>query len=368
MKTSASCIIALNLACGLGMAQEIISYSNHIRQFQMPSGVTWDASTAVEANGTRESALVINPGGARFDLWTIQSSSLTGLKDFPLDSSYVGTYVPIATVVVRSEDGSSVTPRTRADRPYYVDLTISGLRSGASDPEPSKSVKFLRHVQSYGVGGTGVGIDRSQATLLTQSSITTNGAQQLTFLVNSIPGANRKKVRGEERFSVFSLEDYQAPESQLASKYIQIWPVADGTITGIAQNQLIRYSMPEVTLTLNDLYPSSTTYAQVYKGDPVLGTTGKIVPGSCIVINDSIPQSRVLSLTNYDSIFDSDGRWTMELITVTPFGIERLDTASLATSGSSGTTGTTGTSGTSKTVTFDLDRTIEVNSGFTTIE
>lgn len=352
MKTSASCVTALYLACGLGMAQEIISYSNHIRQFQMPSQVTWDASTAVTAAGSQLSALAINPGGARFDLWTIQSSSLTGLKDFLLDSSYVGTYVPIATVVVRSEDSSSITPRTRADRPYYVDLTVSGLRSGASDPEPSKSVKFLRHVQSYGLTGSGVGIDRSQATLLTQTSITTIGAQQLTFLVNSIPGANRKKVRGEERFSVFSLEDYQAPESQLASQFIQVWPVADASISGIAQNQLVRFSLPQLTLTLNDLYPNSTTYAQVYKGDQQPGMTGKIVPGSGLVISDSGPQSRVLSLTNYDSVFDTDGRWTIELITVTPFGTERMRTPSDNVA----------------YVTFDLDRTIEMNGSFTTIE
>ena len=345
MKTLLHCIIAASLSCGLGLAQETISYTNYIRQFQMPSDVIWDASSTVVPSGSQLSALAINPGGARFDLWTMKSSSLTGLTEYLLNSSYVGTYVPVATVVVRSEDGSAAIPRTRADRPYYVDITVSGLRSGLTDPEPSKSVKFLRHVQSYGIGGTGIGIDRTQATLLTQSSIATNGAQTLTYLVNSIPGADRSKVRGEERFSIFSLEDYQAPESQLASQYIQVWPVADGAISGIAQNQLVRFSLPAVTLTLNDLYPNSTTYAQVYKGNPVLGTTGTIVPGSGLVISDSVPQSRILSLTSYDTVFTSDGRWTMELITKTPFGTDRLSF-----------------------VTFDLDRTIEMNGTFTTIE
>lgn len=343
MKTLVRCLIAASLSFNL--AAESVSYTNYIRQFQMPSGVTWDASTAVLAAGSQLSELAINPGGARFDLWTMKSSSLTGLTEHLLDSSYVGTYVPVATVTIRSEDGSSTIARTRADRPYHVDVTIAGLRNGVDDPEPSKSVKFLRHVQSYGVGGTGIGIDRTQALLLTQTSIATNGMETLTFLVNSIPGANRSKVRGEERFSVYSLADYQAPESQLASQYIQVWPVADGTISGIAQNQLIRFTLPELTLSLNDLYPSSTTYAQVYKGNPQLGMTGKIVPGSGLVIGDSIPQSRVLSLTRYDTIFDSDGRWTMELLTVTPFGIDRLSYVS-----------------------FDLDRTIGTNGSITTIE
>ena len=352
MKTLTPCIIATSLASGIGLAVETISYANYIRQFQMPSEVTWDASSTVAANGSQLSALAINPGGARFDLWTMKSSSLTGLTEYLLDSSYVGTYVPIATVVVRSQDGSATIPRTRADRPFYVDFNISGLRTGVSDPEPSKSVKFLRHVQSYGVNGAGIGIDRTQATLLTQSSVITNGTQNLTYSLTMIPGADRSKIRGEERFSIFSLEDYQAPASQLASKYIQIWPVADASISGITQNQLIRYSLPTVTLTLNDLYPSSTTYAQVYKGELQSGMTGVIVPGSARDFKEAIPQSPTLVLTNYDSVFDSDGRWTMEIITVTPFGIERMRTPS----------------GAIAYVTFDLDRTIEMNGTFTTIE
>jgi hypothetical protein len=345
MKTLRLCIASAWCLCGAASAAETVTYVNYIRQFQMPEGITWDASDIVADNGSKLSSLEINPGGARFELWTMKSSSDTGLTKYPLESCYVGTYIPVAMVKIRSQDNSSAIVRTRADRPFYVDVTLSGLLNGATDPEPSKSVKFLRHVQSYGVGGTGVGIDRSQATLLSQSSITTNGTQTLTYALTSIPGANRSKIRGEERFSVFSLEDYQAPESQIAAQFIQVWPVADGTISGIANNQSIKFTLPAVTLALNDLYPFSTTYAQVYKGNPVLGTSGEIVPGSALVINDSIPVSRVLSLTNYDSVFTSDGRWTMEILTVTPFGTDRL-----------------------AYISFDLDRTINLNTTVTTIE
>ncbi|MES2438420.1 MAG: hypothetical protein V4584_05120 [Verrucomicrobiota bacterium] len=319
-------------------------YSNFIRQVQFPTGTVRDA-TGLAAAGQRLSELAIDPGGARFELWTVDSSTSPLPTSYLLDSNYVGTYIPIAEMVIRSEDGSAATPRTRADRPFYVDVTITGLLAGPTDPEPSKSVKFLRHVQSYGIGGTGVGIDRTQASLVSQSAITTNGTQNLTFLVNAIPGANRAKVRGEERFSVFSLEDYQAPESQIASQTIQVWPVADGTITGITANQSIRFMMPNLTIGLNDLYPNSTTYAQAYKGNAQLGTTGKILPGSGLVVSDSVPQSRVLTVSGYDKIFDSDGRWTIEILTVTPFGVDRL-----------------------AHVSFDVDRTIEVNGSFTTIE
>jgi hypothetical protein len=48
---------------------------------------------------------------------------------------------------------------------------------------------------------------------------------------------------------------------------------------------------------------------------------------------------------NYDDTFDSDGRWTMEILTVTPFGVDRL-----------------------AHVSFTLDRTIQLNGSFNTIE
>lgn len=343
MKTLFQSTLSL-LLLGGSHAWAQTTYTNFIRQVQFPGEIIWDATVA--ASGQQLSALAINPGGARFELWTIKSDDLTR---YLLDSSYVGAYVPIATVTIRSEDGTGEIPRTRADRPFYVDVSVNGLLSGEDDPDASKAVKFLRHVQSYGVDGTGINLDRTQASLLTQSLIDANGTQNLTFTLNSVPGADRSKVRGEERFSFYSLADYQAPESQIASQTIQVWPVADGTISGIAANQLIRYALPQLTLTLNDLYPNSTTYAQVYKGAPQLGVTGKIVSGSAVVVNDSVPQNRVLVLNNYDDAFgsgaDADGQWTMEILTVTPFGIDRLSH-----------------------VTFNLDRTIEVNGSFTTIE
>lgn len=344
------CLIPVAMLAIPRVAAQTATYTNYIRQYQTPSNVIWDCSAAVAASGSQPSDLAINPGGARFDLWTVKDTPFT---EYLLNTCYVGTYVPLASVVIRSEDPYPTIRRTRADRPFYVDITVEGLLLGATDPEAAKKVKLLRHVQSYGVGGTGVAIDRTQAILLSpQVEITTTGMQTLTYAVNSVPGADRAKVRGEERFSVFSIPDirpptYNVPEIQISSQFIQIWPVADGTITGIASGQQIRYALPQVTLTYNDLYPSSTTYAQVYKGNPQLGVTGTIVPGSQLVVNDSLPQNKTLTLkdSDYSSVFDADGRWTMELLTSTPFGIDRL-----------------------AYVFFDLDRTMKVNGTFTTIE
>lgn len=321
-------------------AQTVVSYTNFIRQTQYPSEVIWDVS--VTPTGSSLSALAINPGGARFDLWTVRNTPLT---NYLLSTAYVGAYVPMGTIAIRSQDPYNTIPRTRADRPFYVDITLSGLLAGEDDPEASKSVLLLRHVQSYGVGGNGINLDRTQATLLSQSTLYQNGSRTLTYALTSIPGADRSKVRGEERFSIFSVEDYQAPSSQISSQFIQVWPVASGSISGIAADAMIRYALPQVTFTLTDLYPESTTYAQVYKGNPVLGTEGTVVPGSVIVVSDSLPQNRTLVVGDYDAVVNSDGRWTMEILTRTTFGLDRL-----------------------AFVSFNVDRTMIVNGSFTTIE
>jgi hypothetical protein len=116
-------------------------------------------------------------------------------------------------VTIRSEDPYSILPRTRADRPFHVDLTVQGILSGTNVPDISKSVNLLRFVQPYGTTGTGTNIDRSQASLLNQSSITTNGTQTFSYQLSAIPGTNPMKRRGEERFSVYSPEDYTMPDS-----------------------------------------------------------------------------------------------------------------------------------------------------------
>ena len=334
-------ILAISLVCsGWASGQAGGTYTNFIRQVQMPSGVQWDASVA--PSGEQNSMLSIDLGGARFELWTVLSSPLTS---YLLDTRFVAAYLPAAEVTIQSEDPYTVIPRTRADRPFQVDVTIAGLLSGPTDPDASKAVKLLRHVQSYGEKGTGESLDRSQAVLESQVLLDGDGTQTLSYGLTSIPGVDRTKVRGEERLSVFSLAGDQAPESQLASQTIQIWPVADAMISGISPNQKIRLELPKLTLTLNDLYPDSRTYAQVYRGSQRLGVEGTMVPGSSLILNEVQATDRVLLLDDYESIFDGDGVWTMEILTATPFGIDRL-----------------------AHVTFEIDRTLELQGTFTTME
>jgi hypothetical protein len=370
MKLSIRHISLLSLAaCGFASAQSS-DYLNTIRQVQMPDGVEWD-NTSVAQSGSKLSELAINPFGARFGLYT--QLRIAPYTEYFLDSRYVGSFVPVTQMSIQSEDTTwSQIPRTRADRPFIVHMVVSGLLPpGDGVPEAATKVQVNRYVQSYGIDGTDLNLDRTQAILHTQSMIEPNSLigedgtpettlmadgtysirKTLKFALNSVPGADRTKVRGEERFTAFSLADIQAPiPQQLASQYIQIWPVADGSISGIAHNELIRFQLPSITLTANDLYPGSAVYAQVYKGEKrdntVLREDAFLVPGShksnpTVVV----PWSETLSIDEWDSVVTSDGRWTLELLTLTPFGIDRL-----------------------AYVSFEVDRTIEMNGTFTTIE
>lgn len=315
-------------------------YTFFIRQVQMPNAAEWDVS--VDQNGSQLSPLAINPEGARFELWTVKANPLTSLL---LDTTYVNSYIPVAQVSIQSEDPYTVIPRTRADRPFQVTITVAGISSDPAAPPAAQSVKLLRHVQAYNNGENGNSVNRSQATLLSQGSLTSDGDHLLTYELNAIPGTDRTKVKGEERFSVYSLEDYQAPESQLASKFIQIWPMADVTVQGITSGDVIKGSAPNLNIHLNDLYPDSFTFVQVYQGTPQLGVEGTRIPGAAVVIDSSVPKNEMIKLRDWDDSVPTDGLWTLEVITVTPFGLDRLAYAS-----------------------FTMDRAIKVNGTVTSAD
>lgn len=305
-------------------------YVFFIRQKQMPTGIQHD--TPVQGQGSQGAYIGIEASQASFELWAVKSTS--PVEQHLLDTITVGIYLPMVSVKIRTEDSYSTVPRTRADRPIFVELSVAGMPSDPQAPEESKAVTLHRHVQSYGATGTGYPLNRDLATLLTQSEISSNGLTTISLPANSIPGENRAKVRGEERFTILSKEGYQTPESIIDSKFVQVWPVADATISGISEGQVVGENVPGLSFQLNDLYPSSTTWAQVYKGEAQAGITGTTLPGSSVVINGSVPQNRTVTIVNYGWVFDSDGLWTMELLTRTPFGTDRLAMVSFQVEGS----------------------------------
>ena len=133
MKYVLQIIFVFAMACpGLSHAQTA-TYTNFIRQIQYPTGVVHDMSVGKE--GAQQSPLSIEPGGARFELWTIKNTPLTS---YLLDNKYVGAYIPTAVINITTEDPYSHIPRTRADRPYWATIAVSGLLNGEEDPPASR--------------------------------------------------------------------------------------------------------------------------------------------------------------------------------------------------------------------------------------
>lgn len=360
MKTYCYSIIATSLFGGLGFADTGVSYLNKIYQFPIGSKAVVEPMTNLKPIDSQVSQEAVTDDGAEFVLGTIQSSP-AGLKEFELGRTTVGTYFPAVQLVVRSKDTTSEVPRTRADEPFYLDVIVSELKSGATDPEAAKRITLSRYVHSYGVNGTGIGTDRRDPAngatelALANSSISTNGTQTLTFQITEIPGEDRLKIRGEERFTANSIADvrkspegvvYSVPVQSLDSKYIQVWPVATGKIKGITAETVVKFSAPKVTFELFDLYPKSTTKPRIYKGPAVAVPVGvKDLGTSVTYAGDIPPKDDVLTISNYMDYFDSDGTWTMELVTDTPFGTTVL-----------------------AHVTFQVDRNIQLNGAITTSE
>lgn len=337
--------ISLNAALAAvtlsGAAHGAEAFTNFIRQVQVNNGAQQQLD--VESMGSEFSPLAIDPGGAKFELWTVRDSDF---ESFLLDQVYVSTYTPVVRLNIISLDPYETVPRTRADQPFTMTLELSELSDAADASDAARMVKLQHYLQSYGEDGDGSGIDPATASLteeryLDQEKLYSFGYELPTITV----AAASTKARGEERFTVWSLPDFQAPELVIATKRVQVWPVADGVISGIEDGDALGFLTPQVTITLNDLYPDSSTYAQVYKGPLADGVEGREIIGSAIVVNDAVPLDKVLVLDDWDSPIDESGQWTMEVLTKTPFGTDRLDS-----------------------VTFTIHRDIEVNANVTTVE
>lgn len=300
-------------------------YENFIWQIQRPSGLEW--SMPVPHAGSKPAELPIEEGGATFELWTIKGPPLvSNAVSYHLNTAYVGVYAPVAKVEIFAPDQSSTgVPRTRADIPFSVHFTISGLRSGEGDPPASKSVNLTHHVQSYGPAGNGQQVDPSQATLLKQWQISRNEVEKLDDIYSSLPGADFTLLRGEERFSVFSLKDGGNPAQQLATGTIQVWPVEAGAITGVTKGQIVRGKIPAMNFRIDRLFPGSKTFVQYYKGNMTAAPTRveTTLPIGIPNTGDH-PLDRDMPWTSWDGYIDEDGPWSVELWTDGVFGAERV--------------------------------------------
>ncbi len=301
-------------------------YVNFIRQIQQDSGVEWDVS--VSPDGNQLSPEGVSNDGSFFQLWSIHNSSA---DEYLLDEQFVTSYTPNAEITIETGDPYEPVARTRVDQPFTVNVAVNGLLPPGPDvPLAARQVAISHETFNYPEGQHSLeNVEEPESHLVQQGYLDENGEAVLGFSVCNLEAADITTAEGEEVFTVSALPDYSVSATVLDSRRLQIWPIARGKLSGFDPDH--RYDeIPAITITLEDLYPSSATYLRVYPGGPASSPeSASIIPASYVLINDSIPQDRVLALTDVDSHFRNEGLHTVEILHETPFGTGLLHRTSL---------------------------------------
>jgi hypothetical protein len=224
------------------------------------------------------------------------------------------------------------------DQPFTVEITIGGLLTGLDFPLSASSVLLERHLASYPAGMAA--LDPALVTSNTpfnSTYLSDNGKTVLRFEASSLSAEDPTKACGEEHFVVHALAADSHAQTQIASGFVQVWPVASGSIKGIAQDDIMRFQMPQLELLLNDLYPRSDTYLLLFEGTQITGQVGTIV--KAYPMDRETCESIVIGVTELDAKITNNGTYTLALVSDTVFGRELLDS-----------------------VTFSVDRTMYVNA------
>ena len=296
------------------------TYVNFVRQNQQGTNVVWDMPVAPK--GAAPSALTIDTAGSLFQLWTIEQSSSN--KDYLLDQKVVGAYLPKADIKITTLDPNGLYPRTRVDKPFTVDINVSGLMTGTGLPDASTKVLLEQHIQAYATGQTSLEPSIVQSnTPLTTGYLTTNGKSVLQFPASSLKAADPTKARGEEHFVIHALPDGTITQTQIASAYVLVYPVASGSISGIIAGTEYRHQLPTVQLNLNDLYPRSSTKFMLYEGSQYNGVTGTLL--KAFAWDDpKLTTSLIISSDELSTRVTKDGTYTVALMSETVYGTELL--------------------------------------------
>lgn len=320
-----------------GTPVEAAEWTLSLRQEQLATGGVFQ--NAVGSEGRALSTAPVSDGGSEFQLWALRRQGSL-LEETLVDSEFVGSYRPTGDISIQTKDPyDGPIPRTRIDQGFTVTVDVAGLVTNAASqnvPLAARQVLLNHTTENYyfffqGRNRNSFTSSRFNFSFLTperdfdQRMLTENGRQTLTFSASNIVGNDVYSDSGVETFRLFTLPDGDVGELLLDEAKVQIWPLSKAQITGINEQEQYR-DFPEIRVALLHLYPSSTTYLQVYPGPAAPGTVGTKVTESSIIVDDEKPRTTQLVFRELQRYFPDDGIWTIEVLTETPFGTEILDT------------------------------------------
>lgn len=300
MKPTRTTLALLLAASPLCSAQEFI------RQSQLSSGLVWDFHPA-SGQGSTWSPVAIDRGGSLFTLYSAGGKANSGI--FKLDESTMGSAYPTVELDIVSRDPHTPA-RTRADQPF----TVTVKRHGAT----GKPVSLEHALEKYDPATH----SRAKRAARKQSwwQLPPKPRQSGVFHP-SVPAASPTQAEGEETFTAYATGAAGKKLHPLKSASIQVWPVASVTIAGIPANATVASAdrLKNATIHCSDLYPDSVTYVQVYRGGQKLGTLGRILPQTVIRFDTEVPQDQQIPLGDNWANTLHDGKYTLEVLHVTPF-------------------------------------------------
>lgn len=297
--------------------------------------------------------------GAIFILSTIQANPF---QDWFLDQASVGAYLPSAEIEIVTHDDEATFPRTRADQPFEVKVSVSGLYDGSLSLPPeavqqaATEVRLQLFSQAYAAGQGSLPGGQITNPSHGELALVGNGdfpqaPGDLTFYTSLSP-STPDLARGEEHFVVRSLDDGSVQGGALAQEHVQVWPVWSGYQTGLNNATLLPYDFsgtipeviaksdgelapdpnfvkaqgeiaydsvpPEITFHWNNLYPTSTVGIVVNEASIPYPWGGRWVGGTQRVFNEDISVNWQDTVESWEGIFGGQGRYAVWMVTYTP--------------------------------------------------
>lgn len=332
MKTLKAIVVLGCLALAVAAQGQSSSSQAWVRQTDLEFGLVYDMPVAGTGISDYMAPLPVDESGAKFELFA--KGTAWDTKVYLLDTKIIQAYSPAASMVVTSDDpyvrgdlaSGNYVRRTRCDHPISLSITVSGLVSGST--ELSETAVYL--------GVKGINYDPANYSALDQTEYLIseynlgNGTLDLGPLYHELTAGGLTNACGEQSYTFVRYASDGIPDTIIAQPKVEIWPLATATVENITAGQVFNDRIPPVVFTLKHLYPDSRTYVQIYSGPAALGTAGTVVDSTIRTFGryynptqpgepTNVPQDLLVSVDDMSNYASTDGIYTVEVLTETPF-------------------------------------------------
>ena len=302
-----------------------------VRQTNLTNGLIYDIPLT-ETGGPFQAPLPVSESGSTFELFA--RGTAWDSKIYLLDTKLIRAYAPEVEIEIVSEDSyvrgdpasANYVRRTRADRPFGVNIQVAGLVDGSAS-QAEREVYFTCHGRNFDPL-TFSGLDAPQY-LISEANLG-NGTTSAAGLYHQLTSPTLSEGCGEQIYTFVRYAADGVPDTILAQPKMEVWPVPAASLGNITAGQVFIDRIPPILVQFTNLYPDSRTFVQIYSGEQVLGTDGTKIKGTereygaydnptHTEASTNVPQNIEISMDDLSNYAATDGIYTLEVITETPF-------------------------------------------------